>query len=67
MAGGRRGNPSLFDRNTFQDLLQLEGDIGGRAIFSKYPVKLLPWNDDSILMDVDTPDDYRKLVERFKI
>ena len=33
----QRANPVLFDRVTFPDLLKLEGDVGGRAIFSKYP------------------------------
>ena len=31
----RRANPVLFDRVAFSDLLQLTGDIGGSAIFSK--------------------------------
>jgi molybdenum cofactor cytidylyltransferase len=62
-AAGRRANPVLFDRRTFPDLQRLEGDVGGRAIFSKYPIRWLPWHDANILLDVDTPDDYRKLQE----
>jgi molybdenum cofactor cytidylyltransferase len=60
---GRRGNPVLFDRATFGDLAQISGDIGGRAIFGKYPPETLEWNDSAILLDVDTPDDYRQLRE----
>ena len=59
----RRANPVLFDRITFPDLLKLEGDVGGRAIFSKYPVEYLPWHDDRLLLDVDKPEDYRRLLE----
>lgn len=63
MVGGRRGNPVLFDRCTFQDLLALEGDTGGRALFSKFPIEYIPWNDENILLDVDTPEDYARLLE----
>jgi molybdenum cofactor cytidylyltransferase len=59
----RRANPVLFDRVTFPDLLKLEGDIGGRAIFSKYKVEYMPWHDDRLLLDVDNPEDYQRLVE----
>lgn len=58
---GQRANPVLFDRVTFPDLLALSGDVGGRAIFSKHPVTYLPWLDASLLLDVDTSDDYQKL------
>jgi len=59
---GQRANPVLFDRVTFPDLLALSGDVGGREIFKRFPVEGLPWNDSSLLADVDTPQDYRKLV-----
>jgi molybdenum cofactor cytidylyltransferase len=59
--GQVRGNPVLFDRCTFAALLKLEGDVGGRMLFSRYPVTYLPWSDASVLLDVDTEADYRKL------
>ena len=58
----RRANPVLFDRATFSDLTTLEGDIGGRAIFHKHRVEYLPWHDDSLLLDVDTPEHYQRLI-----
>ena len=58
-----RGNPVLFDRSTFADLLALRGDVGGRSIFSKHRVHYLPWHDSRLLLDVDTPEDYRRLIE----
>jgi len=63
LVDGRRGNPVLFDRSTFKDLEQLTGDVGGRAIFSKHLVEYVPWHDASILLDVDTPEDYSRLLE----
>ena len=63
----RRANPVLFDHDTFPDLMQLTGDIGGRAIFSKYKVEYIPWHDDILLLDVDNPEDYQRLVENEKL
>lgn len=59
----KRANPVLFDCACFPDLLSLEGEAGGRALFSKYPLTYLPWHDQSLLLDVDTPEDYRRLQE----
>ena len=58
----RRANPVLFDRLAFSDLMQIEGDTGGRAIFHKHRVEYLPWHDDSLLLDVDTPEQYQHLI-----
>lgn len=57
----QRGNPVLFDRATFNDLLSLSGDVGGRAVFARHRVTYLPWPDASLLLDVDTPEDYARL------
>jgi molybdenum cofactor cytidylyltransferase len=62
MVMDRRANPVLFDCVTFPDLLTLEGDVGGRAIFHKHRVEYLPWHDDRLLLDVDTPEMYQRLI-----
>ncbi|RME87603.1 MAG: putative selenium-dependent hydroxylase accessory protein YqeC, partial [Anaerolineae bacterium] len=59
---GRRATPVLFDRVTFPALLALQGDRGGRATFSTYPPAYLPWHDETLLLDVDTPEDYDRLL-----
>jgi molybdenum cofactor cytidylyltransferase len=56
-----RANPVLFDRVTFPGLLELTGDVGGRGLFHKYSPTYLPWHDDRLLLDVDTPEQYRRL------
>ena len=61
---GRRGNPALFDRVTFPDLLALQGDTGGRPLFARYPVTWVTWHDPGLANDVDTPEDYRRLLDR---
>jgi molybdenum cofactor cytidylyltransferase len=58
----RRANPVMFDRDTFPDLMSIEGDTGGRAIFHKHRIEYLPWHDDRLLLDVDTPEQYQKLI-----
>jgi len=35
--------------------------VGGRALFGKYKVEYLPWHDEALLLDVDTPEDYERL------
>ncbi|HEY71098.1 MAG TPA: putative selenium-dependent hydroxylase accessory protein YqeC [Anaerolineae bacterium] len=57
---GRRANPVLFDRALFPELLQLEGDTGGRALFERYPVESIAWSED-VFLDVDTTQDLDRL------
>jgi molybdenum cofactor cytidylyltransferase len=61
LVGEQRGNPVLFDRSTFADFATLTGDAGARQIINRYPVDYLPWHDQSLLWDVDTPEDYARL------
>src|SRR4030095_11136597 len=62
MVMDQRANPVLFDQVTFSDLMELEGDVGGRAIFHMNHVEYLPWHDDRLLLDVDTPEQYQRLI-----
>ena len=57
----RRANPVFFPKHTVDRLGEVTGDRGGRAIFSEFQVELLPWLDDCMAMDIDTPEDYEKL------
>jgi len=59
--GERRGNPVLFTQATTPDLLAVEGDRGGRALIGSLPTRWVDWND-SILQDIDTPEDYDRVV-----
>ena len=57
-----RANPLLFDQSTFGKLRTISGDSGGRQIFSSFTPRYLNWYDRRLLMDVDTPEDYQKLL-----
>ncbi len=56
-----RANPVLFDREVFQELSSLEGDTGGRVLFNTYSAQVVPWDNDLIRKDIDTPEDYEIL------
>jgi len=57
MFNGQRGNPVIWGRDFFERLMQLSGDIGGRALLEKHSdaVHEFVWTDDSIHRDIDTP------------
>ena len=61
---GRRGNPVLFDRETFPGIEKLGADCGARPLFQQYQGRLLPVpvDDAAIHFDVDTAADYRRLL-----
>jgi CTP:molybdopterin cytidylyltransferase MocA len=42
--------------------MSLHGDAGGRLIFSRYHAVYVPWHDPSLLLDVDTLEDYERLL-----
>ena len=56
-----RANPVLFDREVFQELSSLEGDTGGRILFNTFPSRGVPWENDLIQKDIDTPEDFERL------
>jgi molybdenum cofactor cytidylyltransferase len=62
--GDRHGHPVLFDRATFEELRRASLDEGAKAVVRAHAYELVnvPVDDEGCLVDVDTPDDYRKLV-----
>ena len=55
---GRRGNPALFARELFPELMQVQGDQGGRALMQRYQERI-QWvaADERALFDIDRPRD----------
>ena len=62
---GTRGNPVLLDRSVFAEVMALQGDVGCRAIFGKHEAALLKVEvmDEGILLDIDRPEDYDRLLQ----
>lgn len=55
---GVQGNPVLLTSALFDDVLALSGDTGARAILkaNQERVMLVDMPDDSVLLDIDTPE-----------
>lgn len=65
---GQRGNPVLWDRSLFAELLTVAGDQGGRVLLGRYEAAMerVELDDPAITLDVDTPQDYQNLAESRK-
>jgi molybdenum cofactor cytidylyltransferase len=61
-AAGRRGNPVLFARGLFPNLLAIGGDEGARSVIAAYRDQLRCIEvDEAVFADMDTPEDYTEL------
>ena len=60
---GKRGNPAIFPSIFRNDLLAIEGDIGGRAVIEKRGdrVKLVALENGMAGMDFDTEEEYGRI------
>lgn len=55
---GKRGNPCIFPKRFFDELLRLTGDVGGSAVIKKHPESLMLFEtDEKQLFDIDRPTD----------
>jgi len=54
---GRRGNPVLWSRRFFSELMTLDGDIGARHLITRHgeAVAEVPVEGDNAFLDIDTP------------
>jgi molybdenum cofactor cytidylyltransferase len=61
---GKRGNPVIITGSLFHRLKSLTGDTGPRVLFDEFKDSVLKVSvpDKAILVDVDTQDDYEKLI-----
>src|SRR5262249_51696167 len=55
---GQRGNPVVWSRRFFNDLMAINEDIGARHLIGNYAevVAEVPVASDAALTDVDTPE-----------
>ena len=60
---GQRGNPVLFDLRYREELLALQGEVGGKSILARHPEAILEvaLPAGNILVDADTPEAYARL------
>jgi molybdenum cofactor cytidylyltransferase len=55
---GKRGNPVLWSRRFFPDLMAIEGDVGARHLIGRYgeAVVEVPVENKMAFTDIDTPE-----------
>jgi len=59
---GIRGNPVLVDRRLVREIMELTGDVGARVLVNRYSeVILLETGDPGVIIDIDTPEDLRRI------
>lgn len=63
VSGGRRGNPVLWGRAFFEDVLKVAGDTGARHLIGANAEQVceVVVDDEAVLADVDTPESLRRL------
>ncbi|MGC1412389.1 MAG: molybdopterin-binding/glycosyltransferase family 2 protein [Acetobacteraceae bacterium] len=65
---GKQGNPMLWDRQFFSEILQITGDSGARFLLGKHleVVTEVEMADDAVLRDFDTTDSLNSLPQRLR-
>ena len=63
---GRRGHPVLIGAQYREEVLRLQGDLGARRILMNHPGDVLEIDveDNAILEDIDTPEEYQNYTKR---
>ena len=63
---GTRGNPAIFSISYKKELLELQGDTGGRQVIDRHPDDVLEidMEFEEITIDIDTMDSYQKALDR---
>lgn len=63
VCGGKNGHPLLLRRTAVETVLQHEGQRGLKGALSRLDTATIETPDKGCLMDIDTPEDYQRLVE----
>lgn len=58
------GVPAIFDRDYFDNLLDLEGNQGARSLLRGGSVKVTPVNAGELALDLDTRETYNRVYEQ---
>jgi len=65
-AGGKSAHPVMLQAGFIHDILRYSGDNGLRGALESIPGGAeLPWQDRAVLLDTDTPEDYKRLLKAY--
>lgn len=61
----KRGNPVIINSCLFSELKKIKGDTGARVLFDRHSDQILKvgMDEPGVLFDVDTPQDYKCLLD----
>jgi molybdenum cofactor cytidylyltransferase len=65
---GAPGHPILFDAEYYHEFREIEGDEGGRSIIQRHKncAKFIAFEEALWGVDIDTPEDFRKVEQQFE-
>ncbi|MBC2721566.1 nucleotidyltransferase family protein [Desulfosporosinus sp.] len=62
IAGDKAGSPVFFHKRYLPELLELQGEQGGKVVLNRYPDRWYKYPvEESLFCDVDTPEQYEAL------
>ncbi len=67
VAQHRRGHPTIFPWSFAEQVRQLSPDVGVNHLLrgDDTPLLEIPVDDPTILLDLDTPEDYQRAIQKF--
>ncbi|MBX2991907.1 MAG: nucleotidyltransferase family protein [Bacteroidetes bacterium] len=64
---GRKGHPILLSRTIIHDILAEPDNSSLRHVIQRKSCKLVPVQDEHILLDIDSMSDYEDAIKRFSV
>ena len=65
---GHLCNPVLFGKKYYKELIGLSGEQGGKKIIKKAKdVRWVDWEDERLLLDIDTDEDYKNILINYSV
>lgn len=61
-----KGVPAIFQKDLFSELMLLSDDNGAKSMIKKHKYSVLEFVIDDEILDVDTLEDYQKIIKRFE-
>ncbi len=66
---GKNGNPVIFDYKWRKELINVQGDRGGRDLIKSNfnEVHFVDFEDQKAGVDIDTMEDYKRIINKYKL
>ncbi len=60
--GRQRGNPIILSADYIQEIMGMDGDIGGREILRRYPgdIQEVATTNEGVIINMNTPEEYAR-------